>query len=76
MTLCRLVFKIIYQFKSTFKAYQHKKEEPKQVVDITTPSKIMCSPPLTDAEWYTSGKPAPIFEGLDKLHYAITTKKS
>ena len=42
--------------------------------DITSPPQIMCSPPLSDDEWYTSGKPAPLFEGMDILHYPITTK--
>lgn len=41
--------------------------------DIMAAPRIMCSPPLTDAEWYTSGKPAPIFEGMDMLHYPVTT---
>src|SRR5688572_30824570 len=49
-------------------------EVKKNNEDITSPSKIRCSPPLTDAEWYTSGKPAPLFEGMDILNYPITTK--
>ena len=50
------------------------KKETVQQQDITTPSKIRCSPPLTDAEWYTSNTPAPLFEKMDVLKYPITTK--
>lgn len=42
--------------------------------DITSRPAIMCAPPLVDAEWYTSNKPAPLFEGMDILNYPITTK--
>jgi tetratricopeptide (TPR) repeat protein len=41
--------------------------------DITQPSTLMCAPPLVDAEWYTQNTPAPLLEGMDKLHYPITT---
>lgn len=44
--------------------------------DITKPSTIRCAPPLTDAEWYTSGTAAPLFEGMDVLHYPVSTKDS
>src|SRR5687767_10791485 len=50
------------------------KKEVKVNTDITAPSKIRCAPPLTDTAWYSSGKPAPLFEGMDKLHYPVTTK--
>jgi tetratricopeptide (TPR) repeat protein len=41
---------------------------------INTPSPMSCAPQLSDADWYTSGTPAPLFEGMDILHYPITTK--
>lgn len=42
--------------------------------DITARPPIMCSPPLTDAAWYASDTPAPLFPGMDILNYPITTK--
>src|SRR5688572_10419082 len=51
-----------------------KKEVAKDNRDITARPPIMCAPPLVDAEWYTSDKPAPLFEGMDILNYPITTK--
>src|SRR5688572_14287133 len=42
--------------------------------DIMSASSIRCAPPLTDTAWYSSGKPAPLFEGFDVLNYPITTK--
>ncbi|MEO5907254.1 MAG: hypothetical protein ABIQ11_11040 [Saprospiraceae bacterium] len=42
-------------------------------IDITAAPAIMCMPQLTDANWYTSNTPAPLFAGMDVLHYPITT---
>lgn len=50
------------------------KTEAPRVEDITKPSTIRCSPPLTDTAWYASGKPAPLFEGMDILNYPVTTE--
>jgi tetratricopeptide (TPR) repeat protein len=33
-----------------------------------------CPAPLSDADWYLSDKKAPFFEGLDVIHYPISTK--
>jgi len=46
-------------------------EVPQQ--DITARPAIMCSPPLSDADWYAGDTPAPLFKGLDILHFPITT---
>lgn len=32
-----------------------------------------CAPPTVDSEWYKKNKVAPILDGLDVLHYPITT---
>ncbi len=50
------------------------KEKSTPVADIMAPPKIMCAPPLVDSEWYTSGKPAPLFEGMDIMSYPVSTK--
>lgn len=44
------------------------------VQNINAPSPMSCAPQLSDADWYSSGTPAPLFEGMDILHYPITTK--
>ncbi len=43
------------------------------VQNINAPSPMSCAPQLSDADWYASGTPAPLFEGMDILHYPITT---
>ena len=37
---------------------------------------VMCAPLTTDKAWYSSGKDAPLFEGLGSYHYSITTNDS
>ncbi|MES2616686.1 MAG: hypothetical protein V4613_02345 [Bacteroidota bacterium] len=33
-----------------------------------------CAPEILDTAWYTSGKKAPLFDGLGGMHFAISTK--
>jgi tetratricopeptide (TPR) repeat protein len=33
-----------------------------------------CAPKVTDNEWYSSGKKAPLFSGLDGIDFPVTTK--
>ncbi len=46
--------------------------EKKEVRQVT--AQLGCAPMTTDKEWYGSGKIAPLFEGLGKLHFPITTQ--
>ncbi|SHG60075.1 hypothetical protein SAMN05443549_10579 [Flavobacterium fluvii] len=40
-------------------------------------SNFSCSTPeVTDKNWYSSGKKAPLFKGLDGLHFPISTKNA
>jgi tetratricopeptide (TPR) repeat protein len=39
-------------------------------------SEKYCSPELVDKLWYTSTKKAPLFRGLDGIHFNITTKSA
>ncbi|KAB1158129.1 tetratricopeptide repeat protein [Flavobacterium luteum] len=41
---------------------------------LVTANYSCSTPETTDTLWYSSGKKAPIFKGLDGLHFAITTK--
>ena len=40
----------------------------------TSPAPMRCAPQLSDADWYSLGTPAPLFEGMDILDYPVTTK--
>lgn len=42
-------------------------------VAMPEPAIMRCAPQFSDAEWFTRGTPAPLFEGLDKLHFPVTT---
>ncbi len=35
-----------------------------------------CTPEVLDTGWYSSGKKAPLFSGLDGLHFPVTTKST
>jgi tetratricopeptide (TPR) repeat protein len=45
--------------------------------DNSVSSNFNCSTPeVTDKNWYSSGKKAPFFKGLDGLHFPISTKNT
>jgi tetratricopeptide (TPR) repeat protein len=37
---------------------------------------IGCTPEVSDKAWYSSGKKAPLFTGLDGLYFTVSTKKN
>ncbi|MEO6001200.1 MAG: hypothetical protein ABIN89_30390 [Chitinophagaceae bacterium] len=56
---------------------QQSEKKKRQADAGTTQSYISCGiPDLTDKEWYASGKKAPMFKGLEGIHYPITTKNA
>jgi tetratricopeptide (TPR) repeat protein len=46
--------------------------EKKEIRQVT--AQLGCAPMTTDKEWYGSGKIAPLFEGLGKLYFPISTQ--
>ncbi|WP_339708643.1 hypothetical protein [uncultured Kriegella sp.] len=50
--------------------------EKKIIVQATAESKYGCAPQVTDATWYTKNNKAPLFDGLNAVHYPITTQNS
>ncbi len=46
-----------------------------ELMDIYRPSS-MCAPQLVDTTWYNTDQVAPLFDGLDVLHYPITTSSN
>ena len=42
-------------------------------VVIPEPAVMRCAPQFSDADWFAAGTAAPLFEGLDKLSFPVTT---
>ena len=51
-----------------------KKETPKKEETVIGKNSMSCAPQTVDAKWYTSDNKAPLFKGMDVIHYPITTK--
>jgi tetratricopeptide (TPR) repeat protein len=41
---------------------------------LSSRNELVCGPEILDKSWYSSGKKAPLFSGLDGIHFPITTK--
>ncbi len=54
----------------------NQKNENKKATADTDSHHGCCSPELLDTSWYSSGKKAPLFSGLEGIHFDITTKNS
>jgi tetratricopeptide (TPR) repeat protein len=39
-------------------------------------NEFVCGPEVLDKAWYSAGKKAPLFSGLDGIHFPITTKSA
>ena len=56
---------------------KHSENKKKAAKTNTISSNYSCNTPeVTDKSWYTSGKKAPLFSGLEGLHFTISTKKA
>lgn len=54
---------------------QHKANQAATVkTDILSTQDGCCVPEVLDKTWYSSGKKAPLFRGLDGIHFSISTK--
>ncbi|CAM3593092.1 hypothetical protein FSS13T_16200 [Flavobacterium saliperosum S13] len=51
-----------------------KKETPQKEEAVAGKNSMSCAPQTVDAKWYTSDNKAPLFKGMDVIHYPITTK--
>jgi len=51
-----------------------KKETPKKEEAVIGKNSMSCAPQTVDSKWYTSNNKAPLFKGMDVIHYSITTK--
>ncbi|HWS61096.1 MAG TPA: hypothetical protein VN182_09220 [Flavobacterium sp.] len=59
-------------FYSCNKRVENKKESSK--IKLVSANYSCSTPEVTDKLWYSTGKKAPLFKGLEGLHFPITTK--
>lgn len=52
---------------------QQNKQEGSGTDSILDPSGALCAPEVIDKSWYSSGKKAPFFSGLEGIHFPIST---
>lgn len=45
-------------------------------VMMPEPAVMQCAPTFTDADWYAKGSPAPLFKGMDKISFPVTTSSA
>jgi len=64
---------LIFLLSSCTEKSKNNQEAAKTVDDIAQ-SALLCAPEVTDKAWYTSGKKAPFFKGLEGIHFPISTK--
>ena len=55
--------------------FKKKEEKEKPASDTTARITVCYNPQTTDAEWYKSGKKAPLLDGLQGVDFKITTSK-
>ncbi len=53
---------------------QQSADKKQEKINVTNSAPIGCSPEVSDKSWYSSGKKAPLFKGLEGVHFPITTK--
>jgi tetratricopeptide (TPR) repeat protein len=51
---------------------ENRKEATK--ADFISPPYVLCSPEVIDKSWYSSGKKAPFFSGLEGIDFPVSTK--
>ncbi len=44
--------------------------------NLSARNELVCGPEVLDKAWYSAGKKAPLFSGLDGIHFPITTKSA
>jgi tetratricopeptide (TPR) repeat protein len=64
-------------FGIVFFSCNHKQNKQSLIhVDSTSTQYGCCTPEVVDTTWYSSGKKAPLFSGLDGIHFPVSRKKS
>ncbi len=53
---------------------QQSADKKQERINISNSIIIGCSPEVSDKSWYSSGKKAPLFNGLEGIHFPVTTK--
>jgi tetratricopeptide (TPR) repeat protein len=57
---------------------EHEKTDSQDtaVKDDVSQFALTCAPEVVDRSWYTSGKTAPLFDGLEGIHFPVSTKNA
>src|SRR5436190_1853204 len=53
---------------------QQSENEKYEKITAANSTSVGCAPEVSDKSWYSSGKKAPLFKGLDGIHFPISTK--
>ncbi len=53
---------------------QRSADKKPEKITVANSTPIGCSPEVSDRSWYSSGKQAPIFKGLEGIHFPVSTK--
>lgn len=53
---------------------QQSTDKKQEKINVANSTAIGCSPEVSDKFWYASGNKAPLFKGLEGIHFPITTK--
>jgi hypothetical protein len=53
---------------------QQSADKKQEKVNTSNPTPVVCSPEVSDKSWYSSGKKAPLFDGLEGIHFPVSTK--
>jgi hypothetical protein len=53
---------------------QQSADKKQEKVNTSNPTPVVCSPEVSDKSWYSSGKKAPLFNGLEGIHFPVSTK--
>jgi tetratricopeptide (TPR) repeat protein len=53
---------------------QHSADKKQEKVNTSNSTFAVCLPEVSDKSWYASGKKAPLFDGLNGIHFPISTK--
>ena len=53
---------------------QQSTDKKQDKINVANSTPIGCAPELSDKSWYSAGNKAPLFKGLEGIHFPITTK--
>src|SRR4051812_31179275 len=58
----------------SYSCNQQSENKRQEKVTVATSIPIACSNEVSDKSWYTEGRKAPLFKGLEGIHLPVSTK--